>query len=39
MKKVFDIVATIVTALAVLTASTACWCFWYQPKVPKSLSK
>ncbi len=37
LKKLFDLVSIIVTALAIITASTACIFWFYQPKIPKSL--
>lgn len=30
-------VSALVTSLAVLQTGTACWTWFYQPKVPKSL--
>ncbi|MCX7922750.1 MAG: cyclic lactone autoinducer peptide [Clostridia bacterium] len=39
MRKVFNVVAGVLTVLAAITASTASFLFIYQPKVPKSLSK
>ncbi len=39
MRKVFDFLAVIVTAIAMLSVSTACFWILYQPKAPKCLTK
>ncbi|ADU73124.1 MAG TPA: cyclic lactone autoinducer peptide [Hungateiclostridium thermocellum] len=39
LKKTLGLVAFIVTLFAVLSASSACFFFLYQPKVPKVLLK
>ncbi|MFZ5986422.1 MAG: cyclic lactone autoinducer peptide [Bacillota bacterium] len=39
LKRIFDVLAAILTVLAIATASSACWIFFYQPRTPKSLLK
>lgn len=39
MKKLFSVVASVVTVLAIVAASTASAWVLYQPKAPKSLTK
>jgi len=36
-KKLLNIFAMLLTVLSIVSTSTACWIFLYQPKVPKSL--
>jgi len=38
MKKMFAVLATVATVLAMAVASSACMFFTYQPEEPKSLS-
>lgn len=38
-KRIFDVVAFVVTILAVFSVSTASWFYLYQPKAPKCLTK
>ncbi|AEV66782.1 cyclic lactone autoinducer peptide [Acetivibrio clariflavus] len=39
MKKFFEAVAAILTTLALFSASTASWVFFYQPVAPKSIHR
>jgi len=39
MKKVFEVITIFLTILAIFSASTASWVFFYQPKAPKSINK
>ncbi|MBS4022031.1 MAG: cyclic lactone autoinducer peptide [Dethiobacter sp.] len=36
-KKILAIAAGILTLVALSGAASACWSFWYQPELPKSL--
>ncbi len=36
-KKILNVLATVLKVVSIVSASTACWIFLYQPKVPKSL--
>lgn len=39
MKKIFSVVATIISLVALVQASSASFLFWHQPKTPKTLRK
>ncbi|NLL04936.1 MAG: cyclic lactone autoinducer peptide [Clostridiaceae bacterium] len=37
MKKTLEVIAVILTTLAVVSVSTASWFFFYQPNAPKTI--
>lgn len=39
INKTSKFVAPLALALAIMTANSTCYCFTYQPDVPKSLDK
>ncbi|MCX7923403.1 MAG: cyclic lactone autoinducer peptide [Clostridia bacterium] len=39
MKKVYTLIGALAAFIALISASTACWLFLYQPKTPKCLKK
>jgi cyclic lactone autoinducer peptide len=38
-RKILALAAGILTLVALSGVASACWCFWYQPELPKSLRK
>ncbi|HOQ00116.1 MAG TPA: cyclic lactone autoinducer peptide [Acetivibrio clariflavus] len=39
MKRILDVITVILTTIALFTASTASWIFFYQPVAPKSIHR